>query len=629
MNKILKYLICLLWFVYVQSYGQGFTEVSDYAGIHHAFKIDLANFGGGVAVFDYDNDGFEDLYLPGGNDKDQLYKNNGDGTFANTFEGSGLDALNLVHTQGAAAADIDRDGDKDLLVTTLYEIENRDLVHNFLFRNDGNGKFTDVSREYGLTKYTSNSQGVSFGDINADGFPDMYIANYVTASPRGVSIFNQSTFTSSFISAPDYLFINSGGSYFIEASKVYGMDHRGFGFMGILSDWDNDQDLDVYVANDFGYIAQPNQALRNTYPERGFEYDTEDVRLNYGMNAMGIARTDFNMDGWMDYYVSNINAGLFVANEEGENFIDFGVQAGFGISLIDREDYQGVPVSWGANFFDYDHDGDEDLFVCNGALNPTVRPNHNFFFKNNDSQFEEISASLGVDDPRIARGSAVFDYDNDGDMDLIVVNQFAREPTQQIPAARTLLFRNDASEGNWLKVKLKGVTASPDGIGSRVEIKNGSQTMIREVDGGSSHLSQGSTILHFGLGDTEVVESITVKWLGGKVQELTNVDVNQTLTIEEDQIETPIFDSDELRLSPNKATLGSSVIIEYTLANPGPMQLDLYNINGQFIQNITTQQNPAQQGFWQWNVDRELAAGYHLITMTTQSGRQTIRVLTL
>ena len=618
----------MTWFLHTPVASQVFTEVSEEAGITHAFRIDLANFGGGVAVFDFNNDGFEDLYLPAGNENDQLYRNNGDGTFTNVFAGSGLEATNLIHTQGAAAADIDRDGDKDLLVTTLYDMENRDLTHNFLFRNDGNGKFTDVSQEYGLLNYTSNSQGATFGDINADGYPDLYVANYVTASPRGVSIFNQSTFTSSFVSANDFLFINSGGTYFIEASDIYGINHRGFGFMGILSDWDNDQDLDIYIANDFGYVAQPNYALRNSYPVRKFEYATEELRLNYGMNAMGLARTDYNMDGWMDYYVTNINAGLFISNVEGYDFVDSGVQAGLGISLIEREDYIGIPVSWGAIFFDYDHDGDEDLHVCNGALNPTVRPNHNFFFKNTDAHFEEISESLGVDDPRIARGSAIFDYDNDGDMDIIVVNQYPREPSQTLPEARTLLFRNDASEGNWLKIKLKGVSASPDGIGSRVEIKNGSQTMIREVDGGSSHLSQGSTILHFGLGDTDLVETITVKWLGGKIQEVNNVRANQLITIEEDQIETSGLESDQISVSPNRVFAGSSALIEYSLANPGPIRIDLYTVHGQLVQNILTQENPSLNGFWEWNVDRELAAGYHLITLTTQTGKRTIRVLT-
>jgi len=594
-------------------FSQAFTEVSEAAGINHAFRVDLANFGGGVTVFDFNNDGYEDFYLPGGNELDHLYRNNGDGTFTNVFEISGLDSTIPLHTQGAAAADIDRDGDKDLLITTLYTVADRELSPNLLFLNNGDGTFTDVTRQFGLSKYVSNSEGVTFGDINADGFPDMYIANYIASSPKGVSIFNENTITQSFVSAKDFLFINASGQKFIEVSQLYGLDHRGFGFQGIFTDWDNDQDQDLYIANDFGYRAQPNYALRNDYPRKSMSYVTEDLSLNYGMNAMGIALTDYNFDGWMDYYVTNINASLFVANIDGESFIDIGYQLGIAQSLINNPDYRGVPVSWGANFFDYDHDGDEDLFVNNGALNPTVRLNHNFFFKNEATRFIEIGEELQLDDPRIGRGSAIFDYDNDGDMDLIVVNQYARDPTETMAPARTLLYRNDASDGNWLKVALSGVHAEKNGIGSKIIVDIGIRKLTREIDGGSSHLSQNSTIAHFGLGEAEELRSITVKWLGGKTQILKNVKANQLLTIVEQDNQPS---SDTADNSMRLQQIGTDrLLIEYSIADVGPIEIKLYNMQGQLVDVLMPLTEGIYEGLWQWDMNPSMPSGIYIVVL--------------
>ena len=596
--------------------GQGFTEVSVEAGIHHAFRVDIGNFGGGVTVFDFNNDGFEDLYLPGGNELDQLYKNNGDGTFTNVFSKSGLERTIPLHTQGASSADVDRDGDMDLVISTLYRTEDRVLSPNLLFLNNGDETFTDATERFGLSSFASNSQGVTFGDINADGFPDMYIANYFTAAPRNISIFNENTITQTFDSAEDYLFINAGGQKFIEVSSLYGMSHKGFGFQGVLTDLDNDQDQDLYIANDFGYKAQPNYALKNEYPRRSMIYVEEDVQLNYGMNAMGIAMSDYNFDGWMDYYVTNINASLFVANIDGENFIDLGYQLGVAKSLIDHPDYMGVPVSWGANFFDFDHDGDEDLFVNNGALNPTVRLNHNFFFKNVATSFVEVAEELGVDDPRIGRGSAILDYDNDGDMDLLVVNQYSRQPNFTLPEARTLLYRNDASDGNWLKVKLEGVYAEKSGIGSRVIVDTGTRKMIREIDGGSSHLSQNSKTAHFGLGDVSSVKSVTVKWIGGKTQVINDVTTNQSITIMEssDQINP---DTQTNRINILSDNLSDRVIIEYSLQLEGPIDLSLYDMSGKLVDVIMSQSNPPLEGIWQWDGSSSISQGVYLLVLRT------------
>lgn len=605
--------------------GQGFTEVSMEAGINHAFRVDLANFGGGALVFDYDNDGYEDIYLPAGNDIDKLYRNNGDGTFTDAFYGSGFETTMPLHTQGAAAADIDRDGDKDVIVTTLYDKENRDLTPNLLFINNGNGTFTDVTYEYGLSEFKSNSQGATFGDINLDGYPDLYIANYIGESPKGISIFNEQTITNNYAAAFDYFFINSAGKEFIDATAIYGINHNGFGFQALFTDWDNDRDNDILIANDFGYKARANIALVNDYPENSLSYEEDNLRMNYGMNAMGIARGDFDYDGYMDYYVTNIHASLFALNRDnGKSFIDFGVQSGCAISLINNPQYQGVPVSWGCNFFDYDHDTDLDLFVNNGALNPTVRPNPNFFFENGPVKYIEVGHEKGVDDPRIGRGSVTFDYDNDGDMDLLVVNQFAREPTTMIPKARTLLYRNDSTVGNWLKIKLEGRYTEKDGIGSRVEIEVNGRLLIREVDGGSSHLSQNSTIVHFGLGDATDVD-VTVKWLGGHTQVLEGVSTNQQITIAEKELPST-FDED-ISIIANPNTISQFTLLSYKLPSEENISVDVYDMSGRLIENLIKTNTPTIQGILKWEPTNDIPSGIYIINLTTSRQSKSIKVL--
>jgi hypothetical protein len=193
-----------------------------------------------------------------------------------------------------------------------------------------------------------------------------------------------------------------------------------------------------------------------------------------------------------------------------------------------------LPTSWGANFADFDHDTDLDLFVANGCLNPFVMPNADYYFENAGGKFTDQSEAKGLNDTGIGRGSVVFDYDNDGDLDLLVVNQ--KPIDGGLPGASpTRLYRNDSPAGNWLKVQLKGREADRDGIGARVEVVVGGLRMIREIDGGSGHASQNSTVAHFGLGRASRADSIHVIWPGGRKQSLLDQAANQKITITESE----------------------------------------------------------------------------------------------
>ncbi len=279
----------------------------------------------------------------------------------------------------------------------------------------------------------------------------------------------------------------------------------------------------MFINHDFGYKRTPNLLLENQYPHEHFRDIAAPLAIDLKINSMGTAVGDINNDGWLDYYFTNIRFNrMMVSGGPGKPFTDKLLEIGMNY----------VAISWGANFADFDHDGDLDLFVANGDLNPNCVPMADFYFENQNGHFQEIARAAGLNDYGIGRGSVVFDYDNDGDLDLLVVNQ---KPVLSYPVPSvTHLYRNDAPKGNWLKIRLKGVQAESHGLGCRIEVVAGGIHMLREIDGGaSSHISQNSTIAHFGLGSATVVDSVLVTWTGGKKQLLTKQKINSLLTITE------------------------------------------------------------------------------------------------
>ncbi len=603
-------------------WGQtSFTEVSAQAGINHIFQVDLATFGGGAAVIDYDRDGWEDLYVTGGNVPDRLYHNLGNGTFEDVHPQAGFDRTREIHTQGVASADINRDGYPDLVVTTMsYNDPDRTIAPNLLYLNQGNGTFLDVTAAWGLENLRTNSMSASFGDVNADGFPDLFIANYYASAPSGISLYNGTTITNSFSPDRDYLFLNAGGRTFFDASQYYGLNHEAFGFEGLFTDYDNDRDLDLLILNDFGYSKTANLFYQNQFPDPNYLDRSESLVMNYGMNAMGIAACDVNFDGWMDYFVTNLSTSLFaVSDQNGTKFRNMGEAMGLAVTNIDDSLYQGIPVSWGANFFDYDQDTDMDLFVCNGALNPDIRLNPNLFFEFQEGQFVEVSRQKGLFDYRIGRGSVVFDYDNDGDMDLFVVNQEARNPSSVMPPARCLLYRNDAAQGNWLKIELEGVQATTRGIGARIEVIVGGKLLVREIYAGDSHMSQNSTIAHFGLGNAPGVERITVKWPGGHTQSLPDVAANQYLRI----VESPhsqSFEADQFAIFPTHFEQGLSV--KFELGGPAAelKSVAVFSADGRKVDQVEDFPRQSPAGFFHWEAPVGLGHGLYLFRFETGSG---------
>ncbi|MFV1448408.1 CRTAC1 family protein [Maribacter sp. HS] len=512
-----------------------FVDVTEHAGIEHQYEVYEGTFGGGVTVFDFNNDGFEDLYITSGIQADRLYLNKGNGTFEDVFKGSGLEVTNEYVTQGVVSSDINKDGFRDLFITTITTTDGKNVIpraKNLLFLNNGNATFTDVTKAYGLEEFNSFSTGPSFGDIDADGYPDLFVGNYFQEFTGKLGIIKDATIVSANQTARSYLLKNNEGKSFKNVYDDYGLGHKGFGFGGVFTDFDNDQDQDLLVNQDFGYKAVPNFLYQNEYPNDRFEDVSQQTKMDLKINAMGAAVGDYNGDGWMDYYVTNIKFNMLMENQgNGNPFVDKAKELGT----------YNLAISWGANFADFDHDEDLDLFVSNGDLNPNCTPMGNFYFENNANTYTEKGRELAINDYGIGRGSVIFDMDNDGDMDLLVVNQ---KPILNYPiASTTRLFRNDIARGNWLKIALKGVQAESNGIGSRVTVIANGKKFIREIDGGgSSHISQNSVIAHVGLGTTTKIDSVIVNWSGGNTQIITNIKANQLLEIVETaQPKKPLF----------------------------------------------------------------------------------------
>ncbi|MGB5553206.1 MAG: CRTAC1 family protein [Flavobacteriaceae bacterium] len=524
-HRVLVFLAMLL--IGTSSAQTSFTDVTQAAGIDHQFQVFEGTFGGGATVFDVNNDGFEDLYITSGMVDDALYLNNGDGTFKNIYESSGLTITRDFVTQGVVSADVNRDGFRDLFITTINTTNGTQVIpraKNLLFLNNGDLTFKNATSEYKLDKLNSFSTGASFGDVNADGYPDLFVGNYFQNFEGTLGVIKDATVVSAHQTAKGYLLINKGGEYFEDEYENYGMTHKGFGFGGLFTDFDNDGDQDLLVNQDFGYKAVPNLLYENLYPKKEYKDVSAETGMDLKENAMGSAVGDYDNNGLLDYYVTNIKFNKFMVNQ------------GIGNQFVDKAKDLGAysfAISWGANFADFDQDGDLDLHVSNGDLNPNCTPMGNFYFENENAIFTEKGRAMGVNDYGIGRGSVVFDMDNDGDLDLLVVNQGAvhEYPTE----TTTRLFRNDiATKGHWFKVALNGIEADKNGIGSRVEIVVDGKHMIREIDGGgSSHLSQNSAITHFGLGNTTKVDSVIVTWVGGKKQVLVDQKVNQLLTLTE------------------------------------------------------------------------------------------------
>jgi len=512
--------------------GIDFTHTNGAKGDYH-FPETLGSGGG---FLDYDNDGDLDLYLvnsghwPNSPDfcttTSALYRNNDNGTFSDVTGEAGVENRgNYGH--GAACGDYDNDGNSDLYVTNFGQ--------NVLYRNNGDGTFTDVTGHAGVGD-PSWSSSATFLDYDRDGALDLYVVNYVDYAleasypPCADNSVQGYCHPKYYEGASDRLYRNNGDGTFTDATKAAGINDSGGPFHGkglgvVAADFDKDGWPDLYVAND----DTPNYLFYNkgdgTFAEiavlAGCAYSIDGV----AQGGMGVDVGDYNGDGFPDIFVTNFSHEtntLYKNNDDG-TFTDVSYKARLG-----EESY--LRLGFGTGFFDYDNDGDLDVFVANGHIFEHVermtdmvsyaQPNQ-LFRNEGRGIFTEMPFPSN---PRVSRGTIFGDYDNDGDIDLVVTNL----------NGKAKLWRNEqGNTRNWLRIRTQGSVSNRDGVGTRITVKAADYTQSREVRAGYSYLCSNDPRLFFGLHDAKVVESIEIRWLSGRVQTLKGIEVNQEIIITE------------------------------------------------------------------------------------------------
>ncbi len=513
--------------------------------------------GCGIAFFDYDNDGWLDIFqvngttlelsgppLPRGIAKSRLasirlptchlYHNNRDGTFTDMTARAGL--AHVGWGQGVAVGDYDNDGWDDLFVTCWGQ--------NTLYRNNGNGTFTDVTARVGLLQQAPRPRwntGCCFVDYDRDGHLDLFVANYVdldlAATPatgsgpychwKGVPVMCGPR---GLPPAANFLYHNNGNGTFTDVTEKAGILRTPghYSLTALTGDFDNDGWPDIYVACD----STPSILYHNNHDgtftdiaiPAGCAFN-EDGRAQAGMGATA---GDYDGDGWLDIFKTNFSddtSSLYRNNGDG-TFSDATFSAGLGLNT--------KWLGWGCGFADLDNDGWPDIFLANGHVYPELEKaglddykEPKVVYRNlGNGQFEDVSkaAGPGVQLRRSARGVAFGDFDNDGDID-IVINNMNDPPT---------LLRNDlASPNHWLKIKVVGTRSNRSGIGARVRVVTGNHAQIDEVRSGGSYVSQNDLRLHFGLGGAPKADMVEIRWPSGTVDTLRDVEADQIIWVEE------------------------------------------------------------------------------------------------
>jgi enediyne biosynthesis protein E4 len=515
-----------------------------WGGIDHKRSIIEAK-GSGLAFFDYDHDGWLDIYLTNGNRLDahwpagkapisHLYKNNRDGTFTDVTEKSGLGVTGWQ--TGVCVGDYDNDGWDDLFCTFWG--------HNILFHNNGNGTFTDVTRKAGLYQEQVRwGAGCTFLDYDRDGHLDLFVCNYIKLDPEKIPAADDTHYCQwkgiPIMCGPrglpgdtNILYHNNGDGTFTDVSAKSGILKPGprYSITSVSYDFDNDGWPDIYVAVD----SQPSILFQNNH-----DGTFTDVAVMAGcaysdggheQAGMGVAVADYDCDGWFDIFKTNFaddTCNLYHNNGDG-TFTDATFASGVGIN--------NRYVAWGCGFIDYDNDGWPDILQVNGHVYPEIDNYHldqtfknpRLVYKNlGNGHFQDISSEmgLGIAEHFSSRGAAFGDYDNDGDMDALILNM------NDLPS----LLRNDGgNKQNWIKIKLEGTKCNRTAIGARVRVITGKHIQMDEVSSGGSVMSQSDLRLHFGLDKVETVDAVEVKWpTTQKIERFTQIKANQILTIRE------------------------------------------------------------------------------------------------
>jgi enediyne biosynthesis protein E4 len=512
-------------------------------GEEHVKRYIFEANGPGIAFFDYDHDGWLDIFVPSGTRLDgfpsgqeptnRLYHNNRNGTFTDVTEKSGLRRTGWC--TGVCIGDYDNDGRDDLFLTYYGQ--------NVLYHNNGDGTFTDVTSKAGLAESrTRYGTGCTFVDYDRDGHLDLFVARYIdldlSRTPVGGANrfcqYREVSVNCGPLGLPKEtcsLYHNNGDGTFTEVSEKAGILKAGprWSLGAIAFDYNNDGWPDIFVACD----SSPNLLFRNnhdgTFTETGTDSGCGLSGDGQEQANMGIALGDYDADGYFDLYLTHFSGDIpaLYHSVKGEFFDDVTYAAGLAVDT--------QYVGWGTGFVDFDNDGWLDLFEVTGTVYPEVEKVYKDYpyrterlvYRNlQNGTFEEVSELCGpaVLEKHSSRGCAFGDFNNDGSVDALVFNM--SEPAS--------LLQNVNPGGNhWLSVKCVGTKSNRSGIGARVTVEAGGRRQMREVLSGSSYLSQSDLRQHFGLGSARKADSVEVRWLSGQVDRISSVDAGKFITIEE------------------------------------------------------------------------------------------------
>ncbi len=591
----LQLFFCLL--LSMPGFGQPFQLQTQQAGIKNAY------YGNGVAAADYNNDGFIDIYMvssdpthpssPGS--ANSLFKNNGDGTFTNvakeanvegTIDTTTIPQNNLVENFGASWGDFNNDGNVDLYLTNKGVDE--------LYENLGDGTFRDITHSAGLDLLIRDSSTAVWFDLDNDGDLDLYVGSY---GEHGLPT-----------SSDNVMYRNNGDGTFTNITAMTGLGESGFTFVTMVLDVNRDGAPDLYCVNDFGnnffYLNKGDGTFREATREFGLE--------NSG-HGMGVTLGDYDNDGLFDIYLTNIAddlqqewSPLFRQTGSGY-FQDVSSQTGTGITYW----------AWGCEFFDFDLDGDLDLYVVNGTFGNAF---HNLLFRNNNNgTFEDFSQQSGADGQAEARGLCIADFDNDGRLDMFVANI----------RATAHLYLNSMQDGNYLQINLIGTQSNRDARGAVVRVTANNKTYHRPNDG-IEFYGQSKVPLHFGLGSARVVQNIKVEWPSGIRQEFQNIPVNQTITVNENsgmvthvRTENGSLPNQFVLLNNYPNPLQSHTLIHFKAGASANVKIEIYDILGRLIAAPVQAQFAAGTHSIAWDGTdkngRSLPAGLYVQKLT--SGR--------
>ena len=529
-----------------------FVDVTHEAGIHFQHSIGSRSsllpedMGSGAGFADIDNDGDLDLYvvnIPGAlkdisskKKKDLpanvLYRNNGDGTFTDITESANVG--DTGYGMGCVFADYNGDGNLDLYVTNYGE--------NVLYRNNGNGTFTDVTQIAGVG-CSLWSTGAAFADYDGDNHLDLYVCNYVVYDLQKLEEMKAESKQSGkpvpsalnphvFEPQENVFYQNNGDGTFTDVTAEAGVAATGGrSLQAIFSDFDNDNDMDLYVANDIS----ENHAFRNEGNGKFTDVSAESWAADF-RGSMGLTAGDVDADGDIDLFIShwvdeeNALYRNLLNEDKNPKRIRF-VDESYTSMLAEVSIKQ---IGWGTSLFDYDNDGDLDIFVVNGSTfqkldQPEVLiPQQDQLFQNSgNGVFRHVSKSTGISTlpERVSRGATFGDYDSDGDVDVFIVNNYAK-PTLLQNKSDTLKNSN-----NWLHVKLTGTNENRYAVGAKIQLTTTDATQIREIYAGESYMSSNSYITEFGIGKSTQIIMLKVIWSNGKTQTLKNISANQLIQV--------------------------------------------------------------------------------------------------